>query len=383
MKLRSLALLACLFFAAESFAQQGEGHVIYIVDSIPVIETPLEGIELSPDAVAEIVVVKNKDSLTAYGYGRFDGAIFIFTKSYRTRSEALRQIPSTKQMVRKDGVWHFRNFPYSGPFIDYYFDGRKEGEGQFIAGKVDGKRTTYYPNGQRSLERIYEKGTANGTSKEFFEDGTLRQQGVFANGKEEGVWTLYFPNGQVMQRSQFRNGQMEGETIVYYSTGKIKAIELTQNGKTAPDKRYDKLDKHMDRGHAYSRMGDYKAAIKSYTKTIEMDSTYADAYFARATARLNDFQFDAALSDFDSALAYEPFMKEALSNRAFCLIRKHQFGSSRKLGGNNEVTILAAKDNVAIPAKDLNTICSDLQKAKFLGDHSAMVTEALAQYCNK
>ena len=106
---------------------------------------------------------------------------------------------------------------------------------------------------------------------------------------------MYFPNGQVKQRSTFEDGNMEGETIVYYSTGKILAIETTKNGKTTPDKRLEKINQAMNKGHASSKEGDYKAAIKSYSKAIELDSSNAEAYFARGTVKLNDFQFDEAI----------------------------------------------------------------------------------------
>lgn len=381
MKTCFLFLLSVIFLIPIGQAQEAQTNILYIVDSTPVIETPKEGIELSPDAIADLQVIKNKDTLKILGYDKLDGVIFIFTKEYRNRSEALKQIPSTKQMERKNGIWYFRGNPYSGSFIDYYFDGKKEGEGLFSGGRIHGKRTTYHPNGHLSLERVYDSGIAHGSSKEFFEDGTLRQQGIFNHGKEEGVWEMYFPNGQVKQRSNFQNGKMEGETIVYYSTGKIKALEITKNGKTTPDKRFDKLDKQLDRGHENSSIGDYKAAIKSYSKAIELDSTYAEAYFARGTARLNDFQFDAALSDFDKALTYEPYFPEALSNRAFTRIRKHQIGSSRTLSNTNGVTILASKDNPGIPQSELTLICIDLKKAIFLGDKSKMTQQGVAEFC--
>ncbi len=137
----------------------------------------------------------------------------------------------------------------------------------------------------------------------------------------------------------------------------------------------------MQKGHDSNKEEDYKNAIKYYSKAIELDSTFAEAYFSRGTVKLIDFKFDDAIADFDIALKYEPFMGYALANRAFARIRKYQFGNSRTISKNNDVTVLASKDKVPIPADDQVRLFSDLKKAVLLGDKSKMITEALTDYC--
>lgn len=362
-------------------AGQTQEKVIYIVDSIPVIEDPEEGDEIEESNIADVTVIKNKDSLNILGYDKFAGAIFIFTKEYRKRSEELKQIPSSKQMERRNGIWYFRGSPYSGKFIDYYYSGKIHGKGTFHNGKVEGYRTMYHQNGQLVTETFYSNGIENGLEKEYYEDGTLKQKGEFVNGKEEGIWEMYFPNGQVKQRSTFKGGNMEGETTVYYSTGKILAVEVTKNAKTTPDKRLEKINQVMNKGHASSKEGDNKNALKNYSKVIELDTTYAEAYFARGTVKLNDFQFDEAILDFDKALRLEPFFERALSNRAFARIRKFQFGGSRKLLESNGITVMATKDNPVIPENELTIICNDLKQAVFLGDRGKMIVDAIQEFC--
>lgn len=364
-----------------SFGQTSNDKVMFVVDSIPVINDPEEGNEILQTDVADITVIKNKDTLTSLGYGQFDEVTFIFTKEYRNRPDNLKQIPSSKQMEKKDGVFLFHGVPYSGRFIDYYYSGRKQGEGILLNGKVNGHRKMYYQNGAVSVEKDYKDGIEDGFEIEYYENGSLKQKGEFVNGKENGIWDMYFPNGQLKKRSNFIDGLMDGETTVYYSTGKVLAVEITKNGKTSPDKRLEKINQAMNKGHESNKEEDYKNAIKNYTKAIELDSTYAEAYFSRGTVKLNDFQFDEAISDFDKALKFEPFMSYALSNRAFARIRKYQFASSRTISKNNEVTVLASKDKVPIPEDEQKKICNDLQKAVFLGDKSKMITEALANYC--
>lgn len=380
--MNKIILLFGLFLLSLRSPGQGRPeNIIYIVDSIPVIEDPEEGDEIIEEDIADVTVIKNKDTLRLLGYDKLDGAIYIFTKEYRKRPEELKRIPSSKHMQRNNGVWYFRGSPYSGKFIDYYYSGRKQGEGAFENGKVEGRRTMYHQNGQLAMERFYSNGTENGLEKEYYEDATLKQKGEFAGGREEGNWEMYFPNGQIKQRSSFKNGKMEGETTVYYSTGKILAVEITKNGKTTPDKRLERINQAMSKGHASNREGDYKTAIKNYSKAIEFDTGYAEAYFARGTVKLNDFQFDEAILDFDQALKFEPYFERALSNRAFARIRKYQFVSSRKLSESNGVTVMASKDKPVIPLNELKIICADFKQAIFLGDRGKMIMEASKVFC--
>ncbi len=381
MKKILLYIFAFIFSVLHSVAQSTQENIIYVVDSIPVIEDQEDGNEIQNEDIADITVIKNKDTLRILGYEKYDGIIYVFTKEYRKRPEELKKIPSSKQMERENGIWHFHGQPYSGKFIDYFYNGKKQGEGIFKKGKVDGSRIMFHQNGQIALERYYTNGIENGLEKEYYEDGSLKQKGEFVNGIEEGIWEMYFPNGQTKQRSFFKNGKMEGETTVYYSTGKILAVEITKNGITTPDKRLEKLNQVINKGHVSSKEGDYKTAIKYYSKVLELDTANAEAYFSRGTAKLNNFKFDEAISDFNKALLFEPFFKNALSNRAFARIRKHQFGSGRKLSEKNGVTVMASKDNPGIPEWELTIICNDLKQAIFLGDRGKMIVEAFQEFC--
>ena len=71
---------ALLLSSIHSVGQSTKENIIYIIDSIPVIEDPQEGNEISNTDMSDINVIKNRDTLNLLGYGKFDGAIFIFTK---------------------------------------------------------------------------------------------------------------------------------------------------------------------------------------------------------------------------------------------------------------------------------------------------------------
>jgi tetratricopeptide (TPR) repeat protein len=326
------------------FGQSADEKIIYIVDSVVVKDDPKEGNEILQDDILDFTVIKDRDKLKLLGYENFDGVIYLFTKEYRKRSDSLKRIPSSNQMERKDGVYLFRGQPYNGPIIDYYYSGRKQGEGIFLNGKINGYRVMYFQNGKTSAERTYQMGIVNGLAKEYYEDGSLKQKGEFVNGKEEGVWESYFPNGQVKLRSKYIKGEVNGDATKYYSTGRIKESVFINKGKVIPDPQAEKLTQLMNKSYESTKEGDVKGAIKYCNKAIELDSAYAEAYFSRGTIKLNNFEFDDAIMDFDKALQLEPFMEVALGNRAFARIRKQQFGNSRTLSKTSEVTILASKD---------------------------------------
>jgi len=381
MKKKFFIFCGLFLFCFNIFGQNAGGKIIYTVDSITVIDDPEEGNEIIETEIATLTVINNKDSLKLLGFDKFDGAIYIFTKEYSKRSEAIRLIPSSKQMVRNRGAFSFRGQNYSGTFIDYYYSGRKQGEGTFQNGTLEGIRTIYYQDGKVAMEKHYSNGIENGLEKEYYTDGSLKQKGVFVNDKEEGVWESYYPNGQVKLRSQYKAGEIYDTATKYYSTGKIKEKVFIKNGKVILDPNLEKIEKLMTKSNESNKEGDTKAAIKYCSKALLLDSTYAAAYFSRGTIKLNEFEFDEAIADLDKALHFEPFREIALSNRAFARIRKYQFTNGRTLTKNSEVIVLATKDIVAIPPSEQEKVCNDLQKAVFLGDKSKMISEALLNYC--
>ena len=379
---RNLVLTIAIFLLTlKFFGQDKSENIVYIVDNITILEDPEKGNEIVESEIADLNVIKNIDSLKIRGFEKFDGAIYIYTKEYRKRSEDLKKIPSSKHMVRKNGIWYLNNEIFNGKFIDYYYSGRMQGEGILINGKLDGLRKMYFQNGNLSVERYYTNSIPNGLEKEYYEDGTLKQKGTRINGGEDGVWETYFPNGQVKRRTNLKNGIVEGENIIYYSTGKILSVELGENGKIIPDKRLEKITQFMQKSKESSTNGDRKSAIKYCNKAIEIDAEYAEAYFSRGTLKLNQMLFDEAIADLDKALTLEPFMTYAIANRAFARIRKYEFGGDRELLKNSEVTVFASKNKGQISETEKEKICMDLKQAIFLGDKAEMVLEAETKYC--
>jgi len=122
MKNKILILLLTLL-PIIGFSQNSNENVLYIVDSIPVIEEPKEGFgTLTENEIDNVVVVKDKEIIESTGYKDLNGIIYIFTKAYVQRPDSIKAIPTTKLMTKKNGAWYLKNSstPYSGNFIDYY-----------------------------------------------------------------------------------------------------------------------------------------------------------------------------------------------------------------------------------------------------------------------
>ncbi|MFV9482307.1 hypothetical protein ACNI3T_00640 [Christiangramia sp. ASW11-125] len=364
-------------------AQNSNENVLYIVDSIPIIEEPKEGFgTLSEKEIDRVEVLKNKEAIESTKFKNVDGIIYVFTKAYSKRSDSIKAIPSTKLMTKKNGSWYLDESqePYTGPFIDYYLNGKIQGQGYLDKGKLKGSRLLYHLNGEVSDKINYRNGISNGLEQRFYEDGTLMQEGNFKNGNESGVWKMFHPNGQLKQTSTFINGKMDGESISYYSTGEIKGKNAYENGVYQKDKVNDKLFELYNESQELYRKVDYKGAIKKLNQALELESNWAEGYFARGTMKLNDFQFDEAIKDFNKTLEIEPYFTNAYGNRAFAYMRKYELGDSRELSDVNGIKVMASKE-VEIPDNDLEKICSDLNKAIELGDNNSMVIEAMEKYC--
>ena len=271
-----LFTLMSLVFA-HTFAQTAIPKVVYVIDSITVINDPEKGDDVLSGDISDMSIIKNKDSLKLLGYEQFDVASFIFTRAYRSRPDSIKIIPSTKSMQRKDGIWIYRGVPYTGRIVNYYYSGRKQSEGFLLNGKVNGVDTLYYQNGHKSLEREYKEGRPNGVEREYYRDGLLLQEGRFVDGKEEGVWKTYYPNGQVKLSSNYKAGELFDSAVRYYSSGIVRERVFIQNGKVTPDPRLSRISQFMTKSEERNKEGDAKAAIEYASKAIKTDSTYADA----------------------------------------------------------------------------------------------------------
>src|SRR5688500_10760012 len=90
-----------------SFGKSTEERILYVVDSIAIIEDPEEEEgNLQKTDIETLTVVTNKAEIEKHGYTDIDKIFFIITKEYAKRPDDIRKIPTTKKMERKGGKWH-------------------------------------------------------------------------------------------------------------------------------------------------------------------------------------------------------------------------------------------------------------------------------------
>lgn len=109
---------------------------------------------------------------------------------------------------------------------------------------------------------------------------------------------------------------------------------------------------------------DNEAAIPYFDQLIKLVSTDAEAYFLRGTAKSNIMDSDGAIADFDKAIELRPNYMEAYANR-----------------GVQKINKLPVEQKTGTTIKCIEDPCSDLLKAKELGDTS--VEDMIFLYCRK
>lgn len=78
-----------------------------------------------------------------------------------------------------------------GYWIEYYDDGVKAWEGNYIIGREDGFWRTYWENGTLESSGHYDNGSLTGRWTTFFDNGTLDSDGIYVDGVMDGDWKFY------------------------------------------------------------------------------------------------------------------------------------------------------------------------------------------------
>lgn len=109
---------------------------------------------------------------------------------------------------------------------------------------------------------------------------------------------------------------------------------------------------------------DNEAAIKYFDQLLKLAPLDAEAYFLRGTAKSNIMDSDGAIADFDKAIELRPDYMEAYGNR-----------------GVQKINKLRIEEKLGKKRKCLEDPCSDLLKAKELGD--TKVDDMIYLHCRK
>jgi uncharacterized protein len=123
----------------------------------------------------------------------------------------------------------------TGSWVLINSDGGKDGTGNYLENKREGKWTFYHPDNSISQQLVYHNGELDSICITYFPNGV--KSGVYPriNGKQEGTETEYTPSGNILSSTNYVDDLQEGkETIYYYADGFLRESNYNkglQNGK--------------------------------------------------------------------------------------------------------------------------------------------------------
>lgn len=110
-----------------------------------------------------------------------------------------------------------------GQYIEYYPDGQKFCEGNYVKGVMEGEWTYWHPNGELCKTIMLKKGKPDGTYEVRRADGTLEGKQSFKDGIRDGEWITFYEDGKSPKvKATIVDGKVEGERVTYYANGQIR-----------------------------------------------------------------------------------------------------------------------------------------------------------------
>lgn len=142
----------------------------------------------------------------------------------------------------------------------------------------------------------------------------------------------------------------------------------------------------LKRGNEKVKLQNHTGAIEDFTKVIELDKNFTDAYYNRGTVKMHIADLMGAISDFDQAIKLNPSHGEAYFNRGGIYAQTEKY--TEALLDLNKVIELDEKFHSALTLRgqiknflnDTEGSCKDFNRAKELGDGAAGTY--ISKYCN-
>lgn len=79
-------------------------------------------------------------------------------------------------------------------------------------------------------------------------------------------------------------------------------------------------NEYFESGKIKKANNDFEGAIEDFTKAIEINASFAEAYFERGSAKSKLFyaDFKGAIEDYTKAISINPVFDKAYNNRGYC-----------------------------------------------------------------
>ena len=384
MRIFPILLIAVTFLHGASRAQSVNQKILYIIDSIPVINDPESWNQILPRDIADITVIKNKDSVRMLGWENVDGIIYIFTKAYRSRPDSIKKIPSLKQMVFESEEWHLNGQTYSGRYIDYFNNGNIQDEGNLLNGKLHGQLIVYFKSGVKKTVAQYADGKENGLKTDYYKNGSLYMLREYVDGKETNNKTYYY-NGQIQTVVKLKRRTSFDTVISYYSTGKVQKQALRRNGSIIIDKKQHDINYYSTMLSQSLRTGDIKEANRLFYRLWLLDSSSIETKLQQGILAIHEARYDDAILALDNALELEPLLRPALQQRAVARIRKNVALKATTYSRPVVQFQLTIDDVMMLPEHELQLVCDDLLKSEEIDPNDVhpyrIIPESVLNFC--
>ena len=148
---------------------------------------------------------------------------------------------------------------------------------------------------------------------------------------------------------------------------KSKAMRKLSNALNANDMEAAKkiietdVKRYLPKSEYYFYLGlvtdDFNEKLKFYTKAIEQNPEYADAYINRGLVKNELEDYEGSIKDYDKAIELDPRCSLAYNNRGYTKHKKGDYEGA--LADYNKAILLNPKLNIAIDnkAKLLSEVC--------------------------
>jgi len=115
--------------------------------------------------------------------------------------------------------------------------------------------------------------------------------------------------------------------MILYQQGRFDAAIENYTKAIEFDPQYSEAYKR--RAIIYRARGDHAAAIADFTKAIEVDSEYAqEHYYERGVSQLDNRNYDAAIADFTKAIELDNYYAEAYYSRGLAHYQKKNYDAA-------------------------------------------------------
>jgi len=122
-----------------------------------------------------------------------------------------------------DGIW-----------TEWYDNGQKKSEGEYLLGMRVGLWTEWHDNGQKATETEYVDGVEEGRRTRWLKSGQIEREAIFRAGKRHGHSRDWHSNGQLQAEGDYANGKRVGRWQFWNADG---TVDSARTGEYADGKR--------------------------------------------------------------------------------------------------------------------------------------------------